>query len=294
MPADTLLAAFPWNDRRGRFSPLRAVVLAGLIAPAVWILLEWHLGWLGPRVLNEAIHQTGEWTVRFLLLALAVTPLRHATGWTRLIGIRRLTGLAALFYVLAHFSLYCVDQRLDILRIASEIVLRIYLTIGFTALLGLVALGATSTDGMIRRLGGLRWRRLHSIVHAIAVLAMLHFFMQSKIDTYEATLMLGVLLILEGCRLIVWRGFRLAPAALALNAVVAAALTALLEAGWYGLATRVPASAVFAANLELDDLTMLRPAWWVLVAGLGLAVLAWGIAAVRNRRRPQRMLAAKA
>ena len=243
MPADALFAALPWNDRRGRFSALRAVVLTGLIAPAVWIGIEWDLGWLSPRVLNEAIHQTGQWTVRFLLLALAVTPLRHVTGWTKLIGVRRMIGLSALFYVLAHFSLYCLDQRLDVGRIASEIVLRIYLTVGFAAILGLIALGATSTDGMIRRLGGLNWRRLHSFVHAIAVLAILHFFMQSKIDTYEATLMLGGLLILEGCRLIVWRGvsFRLAPLSLGLNAVVAAVLTALLEAGWYGLATRVPA-----------------------------------------------------
>ncbi|MDR3497534.1 MAG: sulfoxide reductase heme-binding subunit YedZ [Ancalomicrobiaceae bacterium] len=293
MPATAIATALPWNDRLGRFSPLRAAVLVGLIVPAIWIAIEWQQGWLAPRVLNEAIHETGKWAVRFVLIALAVTPVRYATGWTKLIGVRRMIGLSALFYVLGHFSLYCLDQRLDISRIASEIVLRIYLTIGFTAILGLIALGVTSTDGMVRRLGAVRWRRLHKLVHPIAVLAVLHFFMQSKIDAYEATLMLGFLLILEGCRLIVWRGFKLTPIALGLTAVVAAALTAFIEAGWYGLATRVPASAVFAANFEFDDLSMLRPAWWVLAAGLGFAAIVWGIGAFR-RRGTRRLAPARA
>ncbi len=158
----------------------------------------------------------------------------------------------------------------------------------------LVALGVTSTDGMIRRLGPLAWMRLHKLVHAIAVLSILHFFLQSKIDASEATLMLGFVLFLEGCRLLVRQRVPLSFLPLAGLAVVSALLTALIEAGWYGIATKVPAAAVLHANLDLD--IMIRPSWWVLAAGLAFAL----VGAVRNRSaasprpRPRRMVTAVA
>lgn len=265
---------YPWNDRTGRFSALKAATFAATLMPAVWILLEWRLGWLGPRQLNEAIHQTGLWSVRFLIATLAVTPLRHIAGWTRILIVRRMLGLTALAYLMLHFGLYAVDQSLDVTRIATEIALRTYLTIGFVALLAMLALGATSTDGMIRRLGAEKWRRLHGLVHPIAILAILHFFMQSKIDVSEAALMLGFLVLLELYRWLIRRRIPLTPLTLAATGVVGGLATALLEAGWYGVATKIPASAALEANLYFD--LAIRPAWWVLGVGLSVALLAAG------------------
>ncbi len=262
---------WPWTDRLGRFSLLKTIVFVALFVPAIWIVTQYEAGWLGPRLLTEMIHQTGDWTVRFIVIALAVTPLRHAGQWPKLVGVRRMIGLAALFYGLWHFSLYTIDQQFDPLRIASEIVLRIYLTIGFIALIGLVVLGLTSFDSAIKRMGAVAWNRLHKLVHPIAVLAVLHFFMQTKLDEFQPTLMLGFLIYLEGCRVLVWRRVKLGFVPLAGLAVVSGLLTALGEAGWYAVATKVKWQLVIYANLSLK--MGLRPAYWVLIAGVLLALV---------------------
>ena len=101
-------------------------------------------------------------------------------------------GVAAMAYIFGHFALYVVDLKLDLGRVAFELTQRVYLTIGFVALIGFAALGATSTDGMIRRLGAERWGRLHGLVHAIMLLGVVHFMMQSKLDIGEAAWMFGL------------------------------------------------------------------------------------------------------
>ena len=143
----------PWNERNGRFSPLKAIVFALLFAPAAWIVFQAATGMLDPKPVTEMIHRAGEWAVRLVLLSLLVTPLRRFAQWPKLIAVRRMVGVAAFAYAFAHLSLYVVDQKYDVLHVASEIALRFYLTIGFAAWLGLAALSATSTDAMIRRLG---------------------------------------------------------------------------------------------------------------------------------------------
>jgi sulfoxide reductase heme-binding subunit YedZ len=164
--------------------------------------------------------------------------------------------------------------------VASEIVLRIYLTIGFTALLGLVALAATSTDAMARRLGGRRWRRLHRIVYAIAILGSIHFFMQSKLDIYEPTIMAGVLAWLLGWRLLHRFGVDMRGALASLLLTIGVALlVAVGEALYFNLAMRAPLALVLEANLTLE--TGLRPA--VVVAGIGLALSC--VAALRQAGR---------
>ena len=119
--------------------------------------------------------------------------------------MRRILGLSALFYILTHFTLYVVDSRLDLAFVATEIVKRIYLLIGFTALLGLVALGVTSTDGMVKRLGAIRWNRLHKLVYVITALGILHYYMQSKVDVSQPVLMTGFFFWLMGYRLMAAR-----------------------------------------------------------------------------------------
>lgn len=282
------MTTLPWFDRSGHFSALKLVVLAGLFGPAIWLALAWYLGWLMPKPVTAAIHESGDWAVRLLLLSLLISPLRRSANWSKLILVRRMIGVAALAYALLHFSLYVVDQKFELLVVASEICKRFYLTIGFAALCGLIALGATSTDGMIRRLGSKAWQTLHNLVYALGVLALVHFVLQSKIDVSQAMLMIGLFLVLMAARLMVWVHWRLSPGALAGAAVACALATALVEAAWYGLATGIPASRVLAANLDFD--VAIRPAWWVLVSGLTLAAVALlrGAAGNAHRHRPQK------
>ncbi len=218
----------PWSERNGRFSPLKAVVFAGLFVPAGWILLLAATGALEPKVVTEMIHRTGLWTIRFLTLSLLVTPLMRGARYPKFVAIRRMVGVAAFAYACAHLTLYVVDQHFDLAHVASEIALRFYLTIGFVAWLGLAALAATSTDAMIRRLGP-KWRTLHSLVYAIATLGLLHFMIQAKADVSEPVVMVGFFAILMLFRVLVKRGLPAWSAALG-AAVVSPPLTALVEA----------------------------------------------------------------
>src|SRR3977135_3157668 len=180
-----------WHDRRGRFSPLRAATLVVLVAPLLALVYFTATHNLGARPRTEAIHEMGLWAFRFLLLSLFVTPLRRIAPYAQLIVVRRMIGVAAFLYIALHFALYIYDQMFDLPKVASEIVLRYYLTIGFTAWLGLAVLAATSNNAMVRRLGGIRWRRLHWPVYPIAVLGAIHYFMQSKLEVFEPTVMGG-------------------------------------------------------------------------------------------------------
>ena len=165
---------YPWNDYSGRLSPLKLAVFVALFGPGLWTALSFGLGWLQPQPFTAAIREIGLWTIRLIFIALAITPLRQALQWPRLILVRRMIGVAAFAYAITHLTLYTADQMFDLAKVASEIALRIYLTIGFTAVLGLAALAATSTDGMVRRLGR-RWQKLHRLVYLIALLAAVHF-----------------------------------------------------------------------------------------------------------------------
>lgn len=277
--APTLARKLPWNDRAGRFAPLKATVLVLLFLPVLHLLYRTLTGDLGARPLTEAIHVLGDWTIYLLLFTLAITPARRLLDWPKLIQVRRMVGLAALFYILLHFGLYVVDSRLDLVFVAKEIVLRVYLLIGFVALLGLVALGATSTDGMIKRLGAIRWNRLHRLIYVITALALLHYFMQSKIDVTQPVLMTGFFLWLMGYRVIASRGYKDGLVPLLALSVVAALLTAGVEAAWYGIATGVGGWRPLLANLDFSY--SIRPAWWVLAAGLAVTL----VSEVRRRMK---------
>lgn len=287
----------PWTDRQGRFSALRATAFALLFVPALMLL---HAAWmhqLGSKPWTQAIHQTGDWTVRILIATLAVSPFRRLFDWSKLIGIRRMLGLGVMAYALGHLALYCIDMAFDWGLVVSEIVKRFYLTIGFVALLGLVALGATSTDGMIRRLGK-NWQRLHNLVYPIAMLALLHFALQSKIDVTEPVLMSGLFILLLLYRgLYRWK-LPISMPVLAGTALLAGLLTACLEAGWYAVTSGVSAWLVFQANADIliyQDYASIRPAHWVALAGLAVT-LGHGLRARKARppRQARQTAAARA
>ncbi len=156
---------------------------------------------LGANPVEELIHRNGKWGLKFLLLTLAVTPLRRLTGWSWLLRFRRMLGLFAFFYITLHFLVYAgLDQRFALDAILEDIVERPYITVGFTALALLVPLAATSTRGMMRRLGG-RWQKLHRLVYPAAILGVWHFYWQVKLDTLEALIYAIVLVVLLGARL---------------------------------------------------------------------------------------------
>jgi sulfoxide reductase heme-binding subunit YedZ len=262
-----------WRDRRGRVSGLRIATLALLLWPLALALYVGLTRGLGGRPLNDLIHRAGFWALIFLLLSLAVTPLRRAGHFGRLIDVRRMIGVGAFAYAAAHLSLFVADQKFDLLHVAAEIAKRVYLVIGFTALLGLTALAATSTDAMVKRLGGLRWRRLHQLTYLIGLLALVHFFQQTKADVTVPTLYAGLFAWLMGYRLLAkWRGEgALNPGWLAVLALAAGLLTLVGEAIGIGIAFGVSPLLVLATAFDLD--IGIRPGWLVLGAGLLVATL---------------------
>ena len=171
---------------------------------------------------------------------------------------------------------------------ASEIVLRIYLTIGALVLAGLIALASTSTDAAISRLGSARWHRLHGLVYAIAPLAAVHFFIQSKLDLYQPVLMAGFLTWLLAYRVLYRRNGEVTPLHLVLLAVGAAAATAIGEATIYFFTSGVDARRILLAHFDFD--LEVRPAWWVLVASLAVAAVAlWRQKPARQRPSARRI-----
>src|SRR5215475_4374209 len=193
-----------WRDRRGRLSMLRIATLALLLAPLAKAIFEANEIAHGARPLNELIHRAGFWALVFLGVTLAVTPFRHVLRYGNLIDVRRMLGVGTFCYIAAHLALFFADQSYSIAKVVHEITHRVYLIIGMTAWLGLAALAATSTDGMVRRLGGLRWRRLHQIVYGIALLALIHYFQQTKADVTVPTFVASLFLWLMGYRLLAW------------------------------------------------------------------------------------------
>src|SRR5215831_8231479 len=279
-----------WRDRRGRLSWLRAATLAFLLLPVAIALWNADAIMHGARPLNDVIHRAGFWMLMFVLATLAITPFRRITRFGQLIDVRRMLGVGAFVYGVAHISLYTADQMYDLIKVASEIVQRVYLTIGFTALVGLGVLAATSTDGMVRRLGALRWQRLHYAVYGIGVLALIHYFQQTKADVSVPTFTAGVFTWLMGYRIVVklWkvRGELPTPALVGLSVAVAV-LTFVAEAIGIAIVFNAPPLLVLQANLDFDvDLDMIRPGWLVLAAGLAVTALNFACAhLVKPQRR---------
>ncbi|MGE0225135.1 MAG: sulfite oxidase heme-binding subunit YedZ [Acetobacteraceae bacterium] len=259
----------PWRDRHGRFLPLKAAVLALVLVPGAVNAFWWSNADLGGRPITELIHASGLWAVRLILIALAITSFARILNLPRLLMTRRIVGVSAMTYALIHLTLYVVDQKFALGVVVSEIALRFYLTIGFIALIGLVALGVTSTDDAIRRLGR-RWKNLHRLVYPIAALAILHYFIQSKANVSEPVFVAGLWVWL-----MVWRvlpdAWRRPLAVYPVLAVVAGLATAGVEFAWYGIATNIDPWRVLAANESISY--GLRPAHWVFVAGVAAAVL---------------------
>jgi sulfoxide reductase heme-binding subunit YedZ len=274
-----------WRDRRGRLSVLRIAVLLLLLLPLLLAAQAMLTMGLGARPLNDLIHRTGYWALLFVLLTLTVTPLARVGRFSGLIDVRRMIGVGAFCYAAAHILLFIADQSFNLFKVASEIVLRLYLTIGFIALLSLTALAVTSTDAMVRRLGAQRWQRLHRIVYGIALLGLIHFFQQTKADVWLPTFAAGLFVWLMGYRIMArLRGPEPTVLSLLTLTLLASALTTLGEALGIALYYGVSPWLVLQSSFEFD-FDMIRPGWLVLGAGLCVVALA---AARALWRKPQR------
>ena len=277
------------REKSGRWSPEKIVAFVGGCIPIFWLIYRAWTGDLSAaRPINDAIHSTGNYAIWLIVLTLTVTPARRLFNAPKLINMRRTLGVTAFCYLVLHLTLYVVQEKYDLLKVASEIVLRIYLTIGFVALIGLTALAITSTDGMIKRLGGARWNRLHKLIYPISILGIIHFLMQTKLDITESVMVGGFLIWLLGYRL--WHRYFGAVGTVAQIALtlIASVLTAFAEAAWYGTTTGVMWTRVLAANLDWDIWNlMFRPAHWVLIVGLTvtLASYLWSLKPQRPKAR---------
>lgn len=283
----------PWRDPAGRFSPFKLAVFLLLFVPAILIAVRYVNGALGARPVNEAIHQSGNWCLTLILASLAITPGRVLLRWPRLQFVRRMVGVAAFFYAVLHLGLYVLDEAFDLRKVALEIVLRIYLLIGFVSLLVLTAMAITSTDGLMRRLGGRRWRQLHRLIYGATLLGVIHFFMQSKFNVSEPWIFSALFAWLMVYRVLAWHGLPtgwIAPWWPALLAIVLAIVTALAETVFYWIKTGVDPMRVLGANIAFVGAP--RPAIValaiMLTAALAIAVRTYGPRPLAAARGPQR------
>jgi sulfoxide reductase heme-binding subunit YedZ len=184
---------------------IKAGVFLMALIPLIKLGIGAYLDALGANPIEKITRTTGYWTLTFLLITLSATPLRKIFGWNWVIRLRRMLGLFAFFYASLHFLTYLVlDQFFDWPSILKDIVKRPYITVGFPSFVLMIPLALTSTDAMIRRLGGKRWRWLHRLVYVTAVGGVVHYWWLVKKDiTNPATfaLLLGILL---GIRVIYW------------------------------------------------------------------------------------------
>ena len=178
---------------------LKVLTFIASLGPAAYLTWAAFTGHLSVNPLSDVTNETGVWTLRFLCITLAVTPLRRLTGWHSLIRFRRMLGLFAFFYGTLHFLTYVILDRfagLDFpdgivavrtlgdlaVSVGHDIFKRPFITVGFTAFSCMVPLAATSTAGMIRRLGGRRWQALHRLAYVSACAGVLHYWWLVKAD----------------------------------------------------------------------------------------------------------------
>ncbi len=179
---------------------MKALIFLAALMPLMLLIMDGLNGNLGANPVEVITHRTGDWVLNFLLITLAVTPLRKITGWHWLLRFRRMLGLYAFFYVLLHFTTYIWLDRFFVFdEIGKDIAKRPYITVGFICFLLLIPLAVTSTNAMVRRLGAKRWQRLHKMIYAIAIGGVLHYLWLVKSDiilplTYGLVLVLLLVL----------------------------------------------------------------------------------------------------
>jgi len=276
----------PVQDRKGSFSPLKTATLLVMILPAAWTLYQYAIGNFGLFPLAGFTYWSGVWATALLILTLYVTPARVILRWNRLIAIRRMIGVTALAYSVAHLVIYFGLRFWDFSFIANEVVTRISLIVASVSLIGLIALGATSFDAAIRRMGAKGWDRLHNLNYILTGLALLHYLLSPGFYTGQYV-MAGMFFWLMAWRLMNRRGLGASPTALATLALGTTVFTALFEAGWMWSYHGFPPAETLGYNIHP---LLGIPATWI---NLGLALALALVALVVDLFRPRPLRRAK-
>ena len=178
---------------------LKPLVFTACLWPLAYIIWGLLTDSLGANPIRAITLETGTWTLRFLVITLAITPLRRLARWSDAIRLRRMLGLFAFFYGTLHFTTYIwLDQFFDVPSIVKDVMKRPFITVGFAAFLGMLPLALTSTAGWIRRLGGRNWQRLHRLIYVSALGGVLHYWWLVKADVQRPQIyatLIGVLLL---------------------------------------------------------------------------------------------------
>ncbi len=188
-------AAMSFTPTLKQFKWLKAALFVLALIPAGRLLVYAFTDQLGANPIEFITRATGDWTLYFLCITLAVTPLRRLTKWNWLVKIRRMLGLFAFFYVSLHFTtFFWFDHFFDISEMLKDVYKRPFITVGFSAFVLLIPLAVTSTNGMIKRLGGKRWQWLHRLVYLVAMLGILHFWwMRAGKHNFEKPIIFGTI-----------------------------------------------------------------------------------------------------
>jgi len=176
---------------------LKRVIFAAALVPAAALVADAYRGELTANPIEYITHTTGDWAIRFLIITLAVTPIRRVTGWNPIIQIRRMLGLFAFFYATLHFlTWFVLDWFFDFRQMAKDVAMRPFITLGMATFVMLLALAVTSTKGSIRRLGR-RWTQLHRLIYVAACTALFHFWLARKtiVPQFQVLLVAAVLLL---------------------------------------------------------------------------------------------------
>ena len=262
---------WPWQDRKRRFSWLKAGTFAFMFAPAIWLIYQIDTGEFGPVPLGPMTYWSGVWATALLLLTLAITPALTISRWRRLIIARRMIGVTALAYTIAHLAIYFALRFWDFAFIAREMVTRISLIAASVATIGLMILGVTSFDAAIRRMEAQAWRRLHRAVYVLTSLALIHYLLSPDIYA-EQYLMSGMFFWLMSWRVLNRHGLATDAKALAVLAAASSLFTALFEAGWLWAYHGYGPTGTLYLNFTL--ISGLSPAWTILLLGLVVALTA--------------------
>ena len=187
---------------RASFAWVKAGVFLAALVPLGAIVAAAASGELGANPVEALLHHFGEWSLRLMLATLAITPLRRLTGWSQAVRLRRMLGLFAFFYAALHLATYVVlDRSLLVEEVLEDLTERPYIMVGFAAFVLLVPLAATSTNAMVRRLGGRRWRLLHRLAYFAAAAGVVHFWWLVKADVREPLIHAAILALLLALRL---------------------------------------------------------------------------------------------
>ena len=277
---------WPWEDRNRRFSWLKASAFALMLFPAIrtaYLVSAGEYGTAAPIVLGGLTFWSGVWATVILLMALAVTPAIVIFRWPALVDVRRMVGVTALVYTIAHIIIYFAFRHWDFAFIVNDVTTRLTLILATLSTIGLIVLGATSVDAAIAYMGAKNWQRLHTTTYIISALAILHVVLARGTYT-EQYMLTGLFVWLMAWRVLARYRLGANVKALTLLALAMCLFTALLEAGFlWGRRGFSPLETIgynFTFKiLEVD----VPPAWQVLAFGLLVTLCAAGREAFRVR-----------